>query len=371
MVVKKVFHQLHLWLGLPSGLLVFVIAITGCLYAFQSEIQDLTQPFRFVETENRSFAQPSLLENNARHALPEKQLHSIRYGARDRAAEAIFYHYNPTYYYTVYLNPYTGEVLKINDNEKGFFRFILKGHSYLWLPPKIGQPMVASATLVFLIIVITGLFLWWPKNRKVARQRFWFRWKKGERWPKINFDLHNIVGFYTLIFGLIFAVTGLVWGFQWFAQSYYKVAGGKKSLQYQAVVSKSDTSPVETDSVKAIDKVWLKLLDEYQDAASFELHPPETDSSAIAVNVGLQEGTYWKTDYRYFDQYSLKEIEVDNLYGKLQNAGFADKLMRMNYDIHTGSVLGLPGKIFAFLISLMIASLPVTGTIIWWKRRRR
>ena len=87
--------------------------------------------------------------------------------------------------------------------------------------------------------------------------------------------------------------------------------------------------------------------------------------------MGLQEGTYWKTDYRYFDQYSLKEIEVDNLYGKLQNAGFADKLMRMNYDIHTGSVLGLPGKIFAFLISLMIASLPVTGTIIWWKRRRR
>jgi hypothetical protein len=41
--------------------------------------------------------------------------------------------------------------------------------------------------------------------------------------------------------------------------------------------------------------------------------------------VKAADGRYWKTDYRYFDQYSLAEIEVDGIYGKLQNADKADK----------------------------------------------
>jgi uncharacterized iron-regulated membrane protein len=45
--------------------------------------------------------------------------------------------------------------------------------------------------------------------------------------------------------------------------------------------------------------------------------------------------------------------------------------MRLNYDIHTGAILGLPGKIFAFLISLLIASLPVTGFLVWYGSRYR
>ncbi len=101
------------------------------------------------------------------------------------------------------------------------------------------------------------------------------------------------------------------------------------------------------------------------------MHPPETDSSSIAANANLDEGTYWKTDYRYFDQYTLKEKKVAHIFGKLEDAKTADKLMRMNYDIHTGAILGLPGKIFAFLISLLIASLPVTGFMIWYGRRNK
>jgi uncharacterized iron-regulated membrane protein len=45
--------------------------------------------------------------------------------------------------------------------------------------------------------------------------------------------------------------------------------------------------------------------------------------------------------------------------------------MKMNYDIHTGAILGLPGKIFAFLCSLLIASLPISGCYIWWGRNKK
>jgi len=57
--------------------------------------------------------------------------------------------------------------------------------------------------------------------------------------------------------------------------------------------------------------------------------------------------------------------------GAFRDASVPDKIKRMNYDIHVGAVLGLPGKILAFFASLIAASLPVTGFYIWWGRRKK
>lgn len=364
---KKLIGKIHLWLGLSSGIIVFIIAITGCLYAFQEEIQNITEDYRFVEKQNKTFLLPSQLEQIARKELPEKALHAIKYNGAEKSAEAIFFHYEPTYYYIVHLNPYSGKVLETVNMDEGFFRFILDGHFYLWLPHEIGQTVVASATLIFLILLLTGLFLWYPKNKNATKQRFWFKWKKGTKWKRKNYDLHNITGFYTLLIALIFAITGLVWGFQWFAYSYYTVLGGEKSLVYEDPISTKN----KIQTTKPLDKIWILMQKEYPQAKSIEVHPPENDSTAIAANANPEEGTYWKTDYRYFDQYTLEEKEVKHIYGKYENAAISDKLMRMNYDIHTGAVFGLAGKIFAFLISLLIAGLPISGFYIWWGRNKK
>lgn len=365
---KKTVRNIHLWLGLSSGIIVFIIAITGCLYAFQQEIQDYTETYRFVEKQDAPFLLPSQLQQIAKKELPGKLLHAVKYNGQEKSVEAIFYHYQPDYYYAVYINPYNGNVLKTVDLNTGFFRFVLDGHFYLWLPHEIGQVVIASATLIFLVMLITGLILWYPKNKKAAEQRFWFKWKKGMKWKRKNYDYHNITGFYVMIIALIFAITGLVWGFNWFAYSYYTVVGGEKSLIYEDPVSKKIASGQLDNS---LDRTFALMQKEYPTAKSIEVHPPETDTTSIAANANLDEGTYWKTDYRYFDQYTLKEKEVNHIYGKLKNADASDKLMRMNYDIHTGAVLGLPGKIFAFLISLLIASLPITGFLIWYGRKNK
>ncbi len=97
----------------------------------------------------------------------------------------------------------------------------------------------------------------------------------------------------------------------------------------------------------------------------------ENDSSVIAAGANPDGSTHWQTDYRYFDQYNLKEIPVTHLYGRFDSATVAYKMARMNYDIHTGQVLGLPGKILAFLASLFAASLPITGFYIWWGRKKK
>lgn len=371
--IKKTIRKIHLWLGLASGTIVFIIAITGCFYAFQEEIQNITEDYRFVEKQNVPFLFPSKLEAIARKELPNKTLHAIQYEGSEKSAEAIFYHNDEkneanNYYKIVHINPYSGEVLEINDMYSGFFRWILDGHFYLWLPHEIGQTIIVSATLIFVLMIISGFILWFPKNKKAAKQRFWFRWKEGIKWKRKNYDLHNITGFYVMSIALIFAITGLVWGFPWFAYGYYTLIGGEKSLIYEDPIS----NQIAKNKVEnPLDKIYLLMVKEYPNAVSIEVHPPETRTSPIAANANLDEKTYWKTDYRYFNQYTLEEQEVKHIYGKLENASISDKIMRMNYDIHTGAIFGLAGKLFAFLISLLIASLPITGFLIWYGRRNK
>lgn len=369
MAFKKIIGKIHLWLGLVSGLLVFIIAITGCLYAFQDEIQNLTQPYRFVKEQDKPFLPPSKLITIANKELPGKHLHAILYKGPTGSAQAIYYSQPDDYYYTMYINPYTGEVLEVKDMENGFFPFILEGHFYLWLPKNIGQPVVATATLVFVGMVISGLILWFKRKKGKGGQRFKIKW--NARWRRINYDLHNVPGFYVSVIALFFAFTGLVWGFEWFNKAYYaSVSGGKTFVNYYDPISSRNAKVVEAD-IPSIDKVWLKMLKEYPAAQAVEVHVPETDSSSISANANPDASTYWKTDYRYFDQYTLKELPVNHLWGRSKNNTTAETLMKMNYDIHVGAILGLPGKILAFCSSLLIATLPITGILIWWGRKKK
>lgn len=375
-LLKKNIRKLHLWLGLSSGVLVFLIAITGCLYAFKEEIQDLSQPFRFIKEKGGTELPPSFLQKQAESALPDKLVHAVMYPGADRSAKVIFYSDEQDYHYQVYVNQYTGEVLKVQDEETGFFHFILDGHFYLWLPEEMGKQVVAGATLVFFFMMISGLFLWWPKKTNYSQR---FKIRLNSKWRRKNFDLHSVLGFYVMWVGIIFATTGLVWGYEWFMRSYYAaISGGEQFIDYSAPQSgKAGVGAWTTigqspgTAVSATDRVWMKMKKEYPQGHAIEVHPPENAISCIAANANPERGTYYKTDYRYFDQYTLEELSVGHIWGRYSKADAAAKLMRMNYDIHVGAIFGFAGKIFAFLASLVIASLPVTGFLMWWGRRNK
>ncbi|MBL7700592.1 MAG: PepSY domain-containing protein [Chitinophagaceae bacterium] len=370
MTFKKTIRTIHLWLGLASGLVILILGITGCILAFQVEIENTFQRYRFVEEEQREFMRPSKLKEIAMAELPGKEVHAVMYQGRQDAAQVIFYDLvgeDAYYYYTAFLNPYTGVVQKVKNLKTDFFRVILDGHFYLWLPERIGQPVVASATLVFVVMMISGIILWWPRNKAAAKQRFSIKW--SAKWKRKNYDLHNVLGFYSTWICIILAITGLVWGFEWFAQSYYTVAGGERSLVYQEPVS--DTAKKINHAQPAIDVVYEMMKKRYPDAEAIEVHTAVNDSSAIAANANPDVSTYWKADYVFFDQYTFDELPANSIYGKMDEASFADKLMRANYDIHTGAILGIAGKILMFFASLIAASLPVTGFYIWLGRKKK
>lgn len=367
MTLKKAIGKVHLWLGLASGLVVLFLGITGCMLAFQREIETITAPYQYVKPKHEVFLAQSVLYQIAADALPHKKAHSISYGSTNKAAVVTFYQDKPEYYYLIYINPYSGEVLKVKDMDNDFFRIIVNGHFYLWLPQDIGKPIIASATLVFVAMMITGIVLWWPKNKAARKQRFSIKW--AAKWRRTNYDFHNVLGFYVSGIALVIAITGLVWGFEWVAKSvYWLSSGGKEQIAFYhptATIKKTN------EATQAIDKVYNLMNKLYPNAAIIEVHIPENDSVTIEGAANPDADTYWKTDYRYFDQNTLQEIPVTHIYGQLSNTNVADKIARMNYDIHVGAILGLPGKILAFLASLLVASLPLTGFYIWWGRKNK
>lgn len=369
---KKAVRKVHLWLGLVSGIVVFIVAITGALYAFQAEISAWLQPYDApTASSNASALPPSELREAAQAAYPEGHLHSIGYMPQDHVLEAVFWQPEPRFYKAAYLDVYTGEVLHREDRTKNFFWIILQGHYYLWLPPVIGQPIVAYSTLIFVLMGITGLFLWWPKNRAARKQRTGFRWKSTTKWRRKNFDLHTVLGFYTLAFSLLFAITGLVWGLPYFAQACYSLMGGEKSLEYYEPTVEIPVDQPELDIDNQLDQVYVSMMKQFPDAYLIDLHLPETDSSTIYVLIQHDPDTYWRNDFYYFNPYTLEAVYTDNIYADHRQAAPADRIMRMNYDIHVGSILGFPGKVIAFLASLVIASLPVTGITIYLGRKRK
>jgi uncharacterized iron-regulated membrane protein len=255
--------------------------------------------------------------------------------------------------------------------DEDFFRIMINGHYYLWLPPNIGQPVLASATLLFLFLLVSGLALWWPKNKAASKKRFRIKW--NAKWKRVNYDLHNVLGFYMTWILIFIAFSGLVMGFQWFAQSAYWLSSGGKTLNlFEESVSDNTLLPEFAEGKPAMDILWARTLKSLPGFMGImEVHVPGGPEAAIEITVNPDGDTFWKTDYRYYDQYSLKEIPVRHVYGRIANAGFADKLMRMNYDIHIGAIAGLPGKIMAFIASLVAASLPVTGFLIWRGKKRK
>lgn len=363
---KKLVLKIHLILGLVSGIVVVILGITGCLLAFEVEIRKITEPFQQVKAQAIPMLPPAQLQSIAEKHLYSKHALGIEYPGNNKAAVALYY--DKDNYERLYLNPYNGQVLRHKNMKNDFFRIVLDGHYNLWLPKKIGKPIAASATLIFLILMITGLILWWPKNKAAKKQRFTIKW--NARWRRRNYDLHNVLGFYMTWIAIFIAITGLVFGFEWFAKTVYFVSSGGQTMEDHRHPVSDTTQPMYSGNM--VNQLWLQHLKQKKNNESIAVYFAPLPTDPIEVIINHRPGTYYNSDYYHYDQYSGKELHASGSYaGQFANAVAADKIVRMNYDIHVGAIWGLPGKLMAFFASLIAASLPVSGCIIWYGKQKK
>ncbi|TZF84155.1 PepSY domain-containing protein [Pedobacter sp. BS3] len=361
MLLKKINAWLHLWLGLFSGIIVFILGITGCILVFEQEIRSISEPWLHVaKPADDTYLPPSVLYKKVQKHFPGKELSSMWYHGKERTA-----HFNLGHDSLVYINPYTAEIVAVVHHED-FFHFIEDGHFHLWLPEAIGEPIVGWGTFVFFVLLITGLILWWPKqwNKKYINSSFKIKW--GAKFKRLNYDLHNVLGFYTIIISLVFALTGLIMSFPWFSNAFFVATGGTVK---ERIISKSDTtvnpSVVPLSQVDAAWKKGITEIGEYNKDAII-LSFPKKASDVISLCVDMHNGT-WR--YVNLDQHTLQPVASTQK--KMKEEDLASYLRRSNYTFHVGAFGGLFTKILFFFASLVCASLPLTGFYIWWGRRKK
>ena len=375
--MKKLIGQIHLWLGLASGFVVFIVSITGCLYVFQEEIKQVIYNDRLnvqvpPDTEPLLLNQTLIAAQNVLNAnLKVQRLHienspnrslEFRHRSSNPNPGGIWYWDQVKNDIQVFVDPYTGKVLEVVDHRFEFFNLVLIAHVSLMLRYDIGTPIVGWATLIFVVMLITGFVLWWPKTKKALRNGIWFRWKSNTKWKRKNYDLHNILGFYCMFFALMIALTGLVWAFGWFNKSVQWMANGGEIIKTERKIYKSEIPDLNSDL--AIDKAYKELRRRHPNARAYQIYMPRDSSSSLMTRViGRKRSP--ALAYYYFDQYG-GQLLGDSFW---KNDSVGEKVRSYNYDIHTGKIGGIVGKTIAFFISLFSASLPITGFLIWYNRK--
>ena len=201
---RKLMNDLHLWLGLASGLILFVVCLSGTIYAFRTEIDE------FFNKEKYYFEIPagvSKLHTDSLVAMVAKSEKAIVTGLSIPAKG------NRVWVFSikplekakgeergkqVFVNPYTGTVQSDTETGSGkFFLTMMKLHRWLLMDMKTGRIIVGIATLIFVFLLLSGIILWLPKRFRYWKQCFTIMF--SGKWKRLNHDLHNVLGFYSFL----------------------------------------------------------------------------------------------------------------------------------------------------------------------------
>lgn len=364
-------NQIHLWLGLASAIILFLVCATGTIYVFKTEIEEWLEPEKYEVSFNNqtykgsleeqiTFVEKSTKGKASRITIdsdPTKPLEiQIHQGKDDKRG------------LTHYVNPYE---MKLLGTAKGpaseFFMIVFKMHRWLTFDPEVGRPIVGIATLIFVILSISGLFLWIPKKwKKWKNYKAGYRIKWKASWKRLNHDLHNVLGFYAFPIILIMALTGLNWSFEWYKDGMGKVLNaevfaGKKPLPFVSTVA-TDTTILSLNEVFKITETNL----DYKGKTTVAF--PKGEDGVFTIRKKSSElFNKEASDMLILDQYTGKIIE-EQLF---DNKRTGEKIATQIQSIHMGDTYGLFSKIIYFFCCLIATSLPVTGIFIWINKMKK
>ncbi|REC43779.1 PepSY-associated TM helix domain-containing protein [Chryseobacterium pennipullorum] len=381
---KKWSAKLHLWLGLSVGLIVFIVSLSGTLYIFKDEVQNsFRKEAIYIKQKNIDSKPLSInilrekisLELNEPYPvssveIPLDKSKSYRFLYYEKSKKGWNYFQQVLINKQVYVNQYTGEIIAVYNEKYDVFNILKYIHWGLLLNSEWGPYVIGIPTVLFIVMLITGIILWWPKNKNARKGRFWFNWKNVKNWKRKNYDLHNVLGFYASFIALIMSITGIYFAYPYVKNTFNLAISGYWELPKEKEIKSRDSMVAKKDAVFDIAALQAEKL--YAGSSSFRItlngkNKKGKELKNLPVTVYGQEGRFSERNLLTFDKYSGKLL-TNKPHHKLRAA---EKYANANYDIHTGSYFGLFGKILWFIAGLICTSLPVTGFLVWWGKRKK
>jgi uncharacterized iron-regulated membrane protein len=392
--MRALFVIIHRWFGLAAAVFLFISGATGAVISWDHELDAWLNPQLF---EARSAAhgtgtQPVLdgltLANRVEQAEPKLRVtyvltqeepgHTMNMMIEPRLDPATGKPYVLDFN-QVAVDPSTAEIQgrrmwgAISLSRENLLPFLYKLHYTMHLPDiggiETGIWLMGIVGIVWALDCFIALYLSFP-NWRSWRKSFVFRWRDGGH--KLNFDLHRSGGVWVWALLLVLAVTSISMNLERQVM--------RPILQTMSTLS---TGPFETRTPLAPEKVVEPRISREQ---AVQLGQQEATRRGLAGPVG---GVFYSS---MFGVYGVGLFEPGNdhgdgglgnawLYfdaatgaaegGRIPGTGSAgDIFIQAQFPLHSGRILGLPGRILISIMGALVAMLSVTGVIIWVRRRR-
>ena len=344
---RRLWFDLHSWIGLKLCLFLGLICLTGTLAVFSQEIDWLLhKPMRVAD--GGQTASWGRIVHAAQRAHPDWVLEGVTAGhTRLFAARAQMQRPDGRRRF-VWVNPYTAEV----TGDTGWFntqRLLRNTHRHLMLPVRWGVPLVAALSLPLLLSLLSSLYIyrkWW---------RGFFKWPDAARPRRLWGDVHRLAGVWSLWFVLLIAATGL-----WYLVE--SLGGGAPAAPTTALAD--DDAPVRPVDPAAVDAA-VRTAQQQWPALRIDGAIPARDGGSI-VFVGQAQA--WLVRERAnniaFDLHSGAVLGAHD--GRHLSAH--QRIAEMADPLHFGSFGGWPIRLLWFIAGTLLTALCFTGVYLYGLR---
>jgi uncharacterized iron-regulated membrane protein len=380
---------LHRWFGLFMAVFLFIAGLTGAVISWDHELDEWLNPQMFQAKSGEGDAPLSALQLAEKLESQDKRVmvsylplaiepgHALGMSVIARlnpeTGKAYALDYNQ-----VALDPATAEVQgqrmwgDVSLTRENLLPFLYKLHYSLHIPDGFGMELgILFMGIVGIVWVIDSLVALWISfpNRAAWRKSFAFRWKQGGY--KLNFDLHRSGGVWLWLLLLTLAVTSV-----------------SMNLQLQVVrplvsmVSELSPSPFAVRAPRAADEPYMPNIgrEEAVRLAQGEAEKRGWVLPAGGVFYSPEVGVYGVGFFKPGNDHGDGGLGNPWLYFDGQDGRFlgsvepgvgtaGDIFMQAQFPLHSGRILGLPGRILVSLLGLAVAVLSVTGVVIWARKR--
>ncbi len=385
MTPRRVLFWIHLTAGCVAGLVILVMSVTGILLAYKRQI--------LYRADRVSQWQPGAQRLPVEQLLAEitksqgKTPSAIT--VRSSSADPVWFDFGRER--IILMNPYTGEVLgEASPQLRAFFSSVEGWHRWLAIGGEgrsSGRAVTGACNLSFLVLVLTGPFLWWPKEwtRNNLRKITLFR---GGAWGRArDWNWHNVFGFWCALPLLLIVLTGVVMSYAWANNLLYRVTGNTPPPPQATGQGPSDRRPGAASqrnsdpNSRKFEPVRFDGLDKLVDRAKLQVPDWTTltlrlpNNSAGPLTFSIDRGDGGRPDLR-------SQLTLDPVSGEIvrwepfssYNSG--RQLRAWARFTHTGEAGGWLGETLAVNASAGASLLVFTGLslavrrLLAWKGRR-
>lgn len=370
--IKAALLQAHSIAGLVLALLFSLIALTGVIMSFEDEIVDhLNASIMQVVPRTTPVLLPDELVARLKAVPDAGKVAAITLSSDPSAAVHVRFARDeqgarPS---SLYLDPYDGHVLGVPRGED-FFATVRRLHRWLLFPGDAkgwGRQITGVAALSLIVMLISGLVLRWP--RRANSVKMWLRPNLGLSGRGLHRSLHAVIGTWVLPIYLVMALTGLWYSFDWYKDGVVWLLS-RPHVAAAKMQPKQSRPPGHPEPAQPVgfDRAWSAL--QHEESGGFaraQLTLPADPGTVMRIRS-------WPKDSAL--ESMRDEFRIDAVTGQVVSAErYADKTLGEKtiasvFDIHSGAVLGWPGKLAFMIAAALMPLFAITGVLLYLSRRK-